>query len=323
MNSSLEIQAALKDWIPYRLYLEEGQRFCRWLFIDKKDFTEPFFDETILNCKQTYSNSQRIKCVSSLDILTEWSGNFESIQPSAFIFHVSRCGSTLATQLLGLNEANITLSEVPFFDELLRSKKGDQTALLLQAAISFYGAKRKPTQQRLFIKTDSWHIFFYPLIRKMYPGIPFILLYRQPGEVILSHQKRRGMHAVQDVIEPGLFGFDRENIMNLSLDEYTAKVLEKYFQSFIEIAEKDSLAFLVNYNEGPLAIVEKIATTVGFSLTEDELNKMKQRAGYHAKYPNQIFSEETVQSSTPGYLAPAVELYETLEKTRKSIISYA
>jgi hypothetical protein len=323
MNMSPEIQNALKNWIPYRLYLEEGQRFCKWLFVDDKDFTEPFFDDTIFKCRQISSNSQRMKCISSLDILPEWSGSLESIKPSAFIFHVSRCGSTLATQLLGLNEANITLSEVPFFDELLRSQKEEQTAHLLQAAISFYGAKRKPAQQRLFIKTDSWHIFFYPLIRKLYAETPFILLYREPGEVIRSHQKRRGMQAVQGVIEPELFGFDRENIKKLGLDEYMAKVLEKYFLSFIEIAEKDPFAFPVNYNEGPLAIVEKIATTAGFSFTEDELDKMKQRASYHAKYPEQFFSEETVQSPIPGYLTPAIELYETLEKIRKGIISYA
>lgn len=318
-----EIKIALKNWIPYRLFLQEGNNFCKWLFVGDNDFTEPFFEETISGCLKLSQNSQRIKCISSAGILPQWSENLDTIQPTAFIFHVSRCGSTLATQLLGLNEANITLSEVPFFDEVLRSQKGEQAAQLLQAAVSFYGNKRKPAQQRLFIKTDSWHIFFYPLIRKLYPATPFILLYRQPNEVIRSHQKRRGIQAVPGIIEPELFGFDRNEIMNLGLDEYMAKVLEKYFEFFIEIAEKDPLSLLINYNEGPLAIVEKVATASGFSFNKDEMDRMKQRSGYHAKYPQQVFSEEAIGSPVPGYLNAAIELYDKLEKLRKGIISYA
>ena len=319
----IAIRTALKNWIPYRLFLQEGDTLCRWLFVGKNDFTEPFFDETISACLKLQENSQTKKCISNADILSEWSQHFEIVPPTAFIFHVSRCGSTLATQLLGLNEANITLAEVPFFDEVLRSQKGERAAQLLRAAVSIYGAKRKPAQQRLFIKTDSWHIFFYPLIRRLYPETPFILLYRQPGEVIRSHQKRRGIQAVPGILEAELFGFDREEILNNDFDEYMAHVLQKYFESFIEIAGKDPLTTLVNYNEGPLAIVEKVAAAAGFSFSEDEMQRMKQRAGYHAKYPDQVYSEEAMGSSVPAYLSTTIGLYEKLENTRKGIISYA
>ena len=150
MNSA--ITSALTNWIPYKLSFKEDQPQCEWLYTNGKNFTEPFFDETISKCLQY--NSHGRKSISSIDILPDWSTQVESVLPSAFIFHVSRCGSTLATQLLSLNDNNIVLSEVPFFDALLRSGKSN----LLKDAIALYTSP-KNNRDRLFIKTDSWHIF--------------------------------------------------------------------------------------------------------------------------------------------------------------------
>ncbi|WP_423146566.1 hypothetical protein [Rubrolithibacter danxiaensis] len=86
--------------------------------------------------------------------------------PSAIIFHISRCGSTLLSQLLSLTEQSIVLSEVPFIDELLRLCYSDneygqtEIADFLTAALKFYGQKRYEQEKYLFIKTDSWHIFY-------------------------------------------------------------------------------------------------------------------------------------------------------------------
>lgn len=216
------ISELLKNSLPYKLFRQEEQVLCQWLKIDGKNFTEPFFEETISGYLENKANSSRFKCVSNLEVLPEWEAQLECIEPTAFIFHVSRCGSTLISQLLSLLDENIVLSEVPFFDTLLRDTtiipQGVNRTELLQAAIRIYGSKRQARQSRVFIKTDSWHILFYSQLRTMYPTVPFIFLYRHPAEVIRSQQKRRGMHAVPGVIEPSLFGFTQEEITVLSLD---------------------------------------------------------------------------------------------------------
>src|SRR5581483_4874916 len=218
------IASALTNWLPYKLSFEEEQPRCEWLYTGNDDFTEPFFDETIARCRQLNNRGRR--SISSIDILPQWASEINSVPPSAFIFHVSRCGSTLAAQLLALDRTNIVLSEVPFFDALLRGK--DIPALLLPAAMAFY-APVKNYRRRLFIKTDSWHVFFYKQLRALYPQTPFILLYRRPDEVMRSQQKRRGLHAIPGVIEPALFGFDEHEIMHMNQDEYLGKVLDSYF----------------------------------------------------------------------------------------------
>ena len=321
MIMSSNLADDLKGWIPYKTYEEAGELYCKWLFVGNKTFTEPFFDETIAKCKSLPQNSTLKQCISHSILLTEWSPSIETIAPSAIIFHVSRCKSTLLSQLLGIDAENIILAEVPILDEILRwgfnNKIEDKILLYLQSAISFYGAKRISTQQRLFIKTDSWHIHFYHQYRKLYPTIPFIFLYRNPEEVIRSHQKLRGMHAVPGLIEPAIFGIDHSAINYNDLDDYMTIVLETYFTSIYEIVQNDSLAILINYNEGMMNIVEKTAQLTQMKVTNDLREEMEKRLLYHSKNIQQKYAEEAnvLQPNSAG-IKRCYTQYEQLEKMR-------
>jgi hypothetical protein len=212
-----------------------------------------------------------------------------------------------------------------FFDDLLRlplKNQGwtiDQCERLFTAALKYYAQKRDGNERRLFIKTDSWHIFFYEQIRKVFPDVPFILLYRSPTEVLLSHTKQRGLQAVPGLIEPELFGFEPDNIANQSLDAYTAKVLERYLSRYIEITQKDKHVLLLNYNQGPMAMVQDIATFTSTPISDDIKLKMKERSGYHSKRPDQLFSGEATQH-LPVFLKRADELYREVDAFRLAVV---
>lgn len=311
MNTN--ILQELENWIPYKLSFVDEQPRCEWLYTNDKEYTEPFFDETISICRRAGFRSY--KSVSSIEVLPQWSTGIERVQPSAFIFHVSRCGSTLASQMLAQDRTNIVLSEVPFFDSILRAGNSIPYQMLLDA-VAFYSPV-KNYRKRLFIKTDSWHIFFYKQIRELYPQTPFILLYRRPDEVVRSQQKRRGMHAIPGVIEPTLFGFEHD-VRVMNQDVYLGEVLDKYFQAFIQVLNQDALAIPINYNEGPVAMVEKIAHITNTPISDEEMEKIKSRAKYHAKYPDQVFSEEAIQDPVPDFCRAAFDKYEALDKIRKS-----
>jgi hypothetical protein len=312
----------LKNWVPYRLIAADDETLCRWLYLGNEPIEEPFFDDTISKCVQLRENSSAYRIVSNIDLLPEWASMADTAKPAAIIFHISRCGSTLFSQLLGQQPSNIILSEVPFFDEILRDafKKNNLNNCLplLKAAVQLYSVKRTAEQQRLFIKADSWHVHFYSELRELYPGIPFILLYRKPAEVITSHQKKRGMQAVPGLLEPELFGFNKNEILQCGLDEYMAKVLETYLSAFIKIVQTDSLAVAVNYHEGPLAVLQKIADVTNLSFTNAEQEAIKKRADFHGKYPGQVFFEPAPAAISPPFLNKADNLYKELESIRKS-----
>jgi hypothetical protein len=108
------IASAIKNWVPYRLYQEGGNNYCRWLYLGDEKINEPFFDDTIGRRRKLPENSQLTRCVSSLEVLPEWAKQIETVAPTAFIFHISRCGSTLISQLLSLQSSNIVLSKFHF-----------------------------------------------------------------------------------------------------------------------------------------------------------------------------------------------------------------
>lgn len=318
--SSASLQQLFSGSIPYKVDRRSGDPLCHWLYLEKQRFTEPFFDETISACRHHPFNSKRQRCVSTLEMLAEWSGEIRSVPPTVIIFHVSRCGSTLASQLLALPEENIVLSEVPFLDEvLLEIAEGTEAApdyALFDHALRFYAMQRTPKQQRLFIKTDSWHLFFYHQLRQLYPSVPFILLYRHPAEVIRSQQKRRGRHAVQGVLDPRLFGFEKEETDALTLDQYMARVLERYFEVFLEVGARDPLSVLINYNEGPTGMMERIAAAANMPLTDTYRQQVAERAGFHGKYPGAVFGAEGGAPVFPAWCDKAIALYEKLDQLR-------
>lgn len=310
---------SIKNWIPFRLKKESHDLLCQWLYLGTNHFTHPFFDETISQCLSLPENSSRYKIFSDPDLMNNWAGGLHTVKPTAIIFHVSRCGSTLLSQLLAQNPENIALSEVPFFDDLLRlgfrNRKMNTVLPLLKAAVSLYGVKRNEEQKRLFIKTDSWHIFFYKEWRALYPDIPFFFLYRQPDEVLRSHQQQRGMHAVQGVIEPALFGFD-ETVFQIMPDEYLGKVLEAYYLSFADILKKDKLAFAYNYKDGMLHIFQQMMDSCAIHISEQQKVILQKRCAMHGKYPGNVFNETAVTEPTPACLQHAVNAYNKLEEAR-------
>lgn len=308
---------ALSGWIPYRLQHDAS---ARWAYMGDIPFTDPFFYDTLQKSKQLKENCSFFSCTASTDCLQEWSKEIDAVQPSAFIFHVSRCGSTLLAQLLGLDEQHIVLAETPFIDELLRTKYkpgGKDMSYMLPSAIPFYGQKRNGRENRLFIKTDSWHLFFYEALRALYPAIPFILLYRQPDEVIASQAKLKGQHAVEGVIEKEIFSLGELPPYHHNPDYYMAAVLEQYYTAMYQICQKDAHAHLMNYNEGFVHLTEKVYALTNTELSEQRKSSFEERCGYDAKAPGEKFNlAPSAAQEIPGYMSKAFELYDQLDALR-------
>lgn len=311
-------QASLKNWIPYKLMPAENDLLCDWLYVANQQFKESLFVETISKCKQLPENLNHQKNITSLSSLLEWSKTIDAVEPSTFIFHVSRCGSTMVSQLLAIRDEHMVLSEVPFFDDVLRmpGKGKFENAALLKEVIEFYCQKRNGTENKVFIKTDSWHIVFYKEIRRMFPHVPFILLYRRPDEVVKSLNRAPGIHCIPQFIAPEFFDIKDEIITTTDFYDYPIKVIEKYMEAYIDVVLNDSNSFLLNYKQGMLKIMEEIRNIVGIKFTEWEWERMKERLFYHSKYPGVCFSYQPAQPNSDEKFSRAFQLYNRLEELR-------
>ncbi len=319
MLPATHIKQHLHCWIPVKLIDRDNGLLCNWRYTKDIAFTDPFFDETIVRCLRLPENSHRQKCLATLEMLDEWAPHIDAVYPTAFIFHVSRCGSTLVSQALSMNNENISLSEVPIFDELLRlpgsghNISDEQAGRLLCNAIKFYGAKRTGSEKRLFIKTDSWHLLYYRQLRRLYPDTPFIIMYREPAGVLESNRRKKGLQGIPELVGPDVYGFTDEMMKeNSHPDRYMELVLERFFGCIADAKANDPQTLLVNYKEGLPAMMRKIAAFAGMTMSEEEEGMIIDRSLYSAKFPGEKFTEMN-KNDTPLYNGILTELYNKIE----------
>ena len=286
------IHHPLFNWIPLKLIEKDNEIYFEWIYLGDLKYADPFFDETIAKCKSHAFNSKSFKVVSSVENLIEWADELISVDLKSLVFHVSRCGSTMLSQSLASSSENIMVSEAPIIDQILRSDlfSDDKKSVLIKSVLKLLGQKRFPEQQHLIVKLDAWHIFKASYLRSLFPEIPFGLLYRNPTEVLKSHQKMAGMHMVPHVLPSIIFGISAKEINEISFEQYGGLVLEKYFQGFLDFYKRDTNVVILNYNEGMKAVLEKFISFIIVEYADDALEKIYDRLKRHSKNQSVVFT---------------------------------
>jgi len=155
--------------------------------------TEPFFEQT-LHRHMTHPFHQLFRRETSMEEMVAWTLAHPGAPLRGVIFHMSRCGSTLMSQQIAALECNIVASEPAPLDAILRAHQRIPT-LPREIQVSWVRAmaaalgQPRCGEQALYIKTDCWHIHQIDLIREAFPEVPWIFLYRDPIEVMVSQQR--------------------------------------------------------------------------------------------------------------------------------------
>lgn len=314
---------SLRGWFP--VSLRHDPAMVWWRFLGEQRFTAPFFEDSLaLQAPQ----DRRLSAtpLSALDELPD------GVPPTAFIFHVSRCGSTLLTQALATLPQCIVLSEPPALDAFFRlhhrhpqQSGGTYTFRRLVAAL---GQRRSPAERHLVIKLDCWHLPWMPFVRAAFPDTPVVFLYREPGEVLASHQRQRGQQMV-----PGLIDLSRlEDLVNRpgalrlapgDLDGHAIRVLESLYRCGLDMAATTDLA-LVDYGQLPGVIWEELLHTLRIECTPGELAALQARSSFHSKHAHRAFLGDPAPARGQAFLPTSERLDEAtrchgqLERLRRS-----
>ena len=102
------------DWIPCELTTAGQRSLVRWIHPGAKPlFTEPFFRQTI----DALVQANAVQKLTPLGALAEVA---PTKAPAGFIFHVSRCGSTLVSRsLAGIPRHRVVSEPAPVNQWLL------------------------------------------------------------------------------------------------------------------------------------------------------------------------------------------------------------
>jgi hypothetical protein len=284
-------------WVPVRLVSKrsgagDGEAFVDWCWLGGERFTDPFFDGTIETAQRRPFN-RLFTHRTPIAELGWWYAASPGMAPTGFIFHMSRCGSTLVSQMLAALPENVVISEAGPLDRLARAESIPEAARAewLHWMVSALGQTRSGRETRYFIKFDSPTVLALPSIRRAFPSAPWIFLYRNPEEVLISHLRQPAPAMCPGMITdfPAIDAPMCEAV-SMSPEEYAARVIGRICEC--AALGMDEYGMLVNYTQLPDAVWGNIARRFGVGFSPDEIARMQAGALHDAKRPGQRFAAD-------------------------------
>jgi hypothetical protein len=280
--------SSLKGWMPIGVNWRDGAPEVDWCLTRGERWTEPFYEDSLRRLVSRPFNAV-FRRRSDAATLEQWVARRRGLTPSGFIFHMSRCGSTLVSQMLAGRRDSIVLSEASAIDAMLRppvAVSAERHAAWLRALIGAMGEPRFG-ETHYFIKFDCWHILYLPLIIRAFPSVPRVFLYREPVAVLASHLRQRGVQTVPQLLDPRVFGIDPSAAATMPPRTYCARILGR----MLTAAGSNADTLPLHYRTLPDAVLDMILPLFGVPSTAEDRIAMDGASRQHSKRPMDRFSQ--------------------------------
>jgi hypothetical protein len=139
------------------------------------------------------------------------------------------------------------------------------------------------------LKVDAWHIHFMDVFRAAFPRTPWIFLFRDPVEVLASHSRNPGRHALPGALDPRLLGMTAADVTRCPRDEWPARVVAHYCEAALRHTA-DPLGRFLDYSSLPEAIWSIVGPHFGLPAGAGQIDCMREAARFDAKRPAAEFA---------------------------------
>lgn len=175
-------------WCPTEVNID--CRYVDWEEIGSTQLKEPFFSHTLSRIR--HENGGRKAIRTDVEALRQSWRDASGIVPAGVIFHISRCGSTLITNYLKAATDAVILSEPdPFMDLLLPGVEPTSAGEVLRALVRSFAHHRSDTPHEVVLKLSPVNDFSMLQARAVWPTTPFLIVLRDPADVVTSNIVRR------------------------------------------------------------------------------------------------------------------------------------
>jgi hypothetical protein len=284
-----------RGWLPVAASWRDDAFRVDWSDFGAAPLNEPFFEDSVARVFRRPFNRLFLHS-TPIEALACAAEAARRVPPDGFIFHMSRCGSTLVSQMLGALPGAIAISEAGPIEAVVAARRArpdlreEDQARWLAGMIGALGQARRGDERRCFVKLDAWHTLDLPLFRRVFPTTPWIFLYRDPVEVLVSHLRRPGMHMIPALVPAERFGLEPSESWR-DPARYAARVL-----AAICAPVAGALALggglLVNYAQLPAAVATTILPHFGVAPDAADRAAMAQAAARDAKNPGLAFAAD-------------------------------
>lgn len=271
---------------------QETGHYIAWLNVGDYQFTESKFRYSIQ--RLTAEQQQPDRFATDIHLMASNEFLEDTIYPSGFIFHMSRCGSTLLAKAMARVPEHIVIDEgTPLNDGLWHYftngwrtpvAESPENLALFRNIVLALGRKRTPEQQTYFVKLRSWNVIFIDFIMRAFPDVPCLFVYREPTEVIVSGLMRPVWILDFKGLPQGGFlsGTSRETTQAMSTLDYLTTFFERYLQSALSV-DSHKLQYL-NYEQiRPEKLASILQKAFHYDITPTMLEQMHVQFNYYSK----------------------------------------
>ena len=280
----------LQGWLPIDAVVADGRPGLLWMSMAGVDLAEPFFQQTVDRLRSELPT--REERFTEFDALVQLEKEFESVPPSGFIFHSSRCGSTLLANACRAIEGAIVLSEPPAVDKLVarfitdvdeHKTKELLYSIFLRATVAALGQRRTGNERHLFIKFACCSVSQIERIRRIWPDVPWVFLYRDPVETIVSNMQNvpAWLQDEDHRVLASIIDATCAEVAEMSKEELCARSIGAFFTTAHRVANERAL--LLNYKQLSPAEVSNSLKFFGVSPTAAEMETIARQAHVYSK----------------------------------------
>ena len=309
----------LARWTPVRLDFSGPAPAVYWADLTAERFVEPFFDQTVAR----WASGPRARPLvrTGLEALAALDGE-PSLEPAGMIFHLSRCGSTVVSRLLGTLPGVVVLAEPAPLNALLGldPDRVDEAALVevVRLVVRALGRCRHGDERRLVLKCTSWNIRRRAILAAAFPETPWAWVQRDPARVLASLLADPPGWLGLQAAPPGVarrFGVDPVAVPAMARAEFAARALG----GMLEAAAVDPARRLcIDHAELPAAVWTRLVAHLGLEADPAAIQRMTEESRFYSKDPaSRVFAgdaqehrpltdemrEAAARFAEPGYRA--------------------
>ena len=253
----------LKGWLPVDAVVANDRPGLCWMDMQGVKLSEPFFQQTVERLRAELP--ARPEIFTEFDALVQLEKISDSLRPSGFIFHSSRCGSTLVANACRALSNSIVISEAYAIDKLVGrfTTDGDDGgvkellySIFVRGAVNALGQRTTGKESHFFVKFSSCSVAQLARIQRIWPDVPWLFLYRDPTETMVSN-----LSSIPEWLEPdnearvlaGIIGSSEVEVNSMGREELCARAVASFYSNAYQFANGNSM--LLNYNQLSLSVL--------------------------------------------------------------------
>ena len=291
------MRADERGWVPVEIALDQCPALVpdasvRWLKFGSTRLTEPFFQHTVLKLKRGKHRPREID--TDLAAVIAEGTRWNATAPAAFIFHVSRCGSSLVANGLRMARGIQVLAEARPMTSLFLPYPAtgyaysdncwcQRRSALAGALVSLFSHYRASIPEPIVIKWTSLNTIMMSDIRALWPETPCLFVVRNPLEVLVANLQPGGLiDSRRSPAGPALCRCSHARLARMSDEEYGARLIGHYLDT--ALATSGDNFWIIDYDDIDQPTLGMVADRFGLKLPRSA-HRLKAVFEHHAKDP--------------------------------------